>query len=73
VNEFNPKVELAYGLADLVATNDLDYQEYLDKKIAGNSKDILKFDNANNLEDIDISKVPMVSFISFYEGILDGE
>ena len=70
IDENNSKIGLSFGLLDLVTSNDIDYKSFMENVTNGDSSSILKIVDVNNIDDIDISKVPLTRSILFFEGIL---
>ena len=74
--ELNPKVDLAFALLNSVSDNDIkinewhggDEQEIYRRIMNADGSTILKIENADNLEDIDISKVPLLGYFLWFAG-----
>ena len=75
-NEVNSKVSLAFALLHSVTDNDIkineghggDEQEIYRQIMDADGSAILRIENADNLEDIDISKVPLLGYVLWFAG-----
>jgi len=74
--EQNSKVELAFSLLHSVTDNDIkinegqgEYEQEIYRRIVNaDGSAILRIENADHLEDIDISKVPLLGYFGWYAG-----
>ena len=65
--EINSKIELTFGLFQLVSSNNLTY----DNPERGDTASIIKITSVDDAEKIDISKVPILLNMSYFKGILN--
>ena len=63
VDEINPKVDLSFGLIQLIPSNEIDYDG---KDKNGDSNSILKINNSDDINDINVNDVPIVMGISYF-------
>lgn len=66
--ELNSKVELTFGLFQLVSSNNIP----IGNPERGDTASIIKIEDVNDVENIDVSKVPILFGISYFIDILNG-
>lgn len=65
LDEVNPKVDLSFGLMQLVTSNDIEY-DWEDR--IGDSDSIIKIKSCDDINDINISDVPIITSIRYFAG-----
>lgn len=65
--EINSKIELTFGLFQLVSSNGLSY----DNPQRGDASSIIRIETVDDAEEIDISKVPILLTFTYFEGVLN--
>jgi len=71
INESNSKVGLSFGLMELVTSNGIDYKRFIENGTQADKSSILRIENAKEIMNVDITKVPLTYQICFFEGILN--
>ena len=66
-DETNSKNDLSYGLVQLLTSNDIEY-DWEDR--IGDSDSIIKIKNSDDINNINISDVPIMESIKYFEGAL---
>lgn len=65
IDEVNPKVDLSFGLFQLIPSNDIEY-DWEDQN--GDSDSILKIMSCDDISNINISDVPIMHSIAYFAG-----
>ena len=69
-DEHDSKIELSIELIELVTSNDLDYERSTESKVGGDTLSIIRIDNVNNIDEIDISRIPETRELQYFEDTL---
>lgn len=63
-SELDSKIGLTLGLFQLVPSNEIPCEDLIE----GDTSSILKIEDVNNINNIDVSKVPLLMAISYFAG-----
>ena len=65
LDEVNSKVDLSFGLIQMIPSNEIDH-DAIDKN--GDSNSILKINNSDDINDINVNDVPIIESIRYFAG-----